>query len=168
MFGEIELSTFSVEAILDNYFVRGEIQPRGELLPYINDRNWGFIAFRNSELIPLAKESRIGSLHKDLLVINKHHLCAINVLDEEQVRNIRLHETDRSLIGYINQFAFQGKIHVHAEAPDEDMLDERQDYYALSEASIFPIFPVSVAPKQKIPLVIFRRDRIQVYHVSSG
>jgi hypothetical protein len=168
MFGQIELPTFLVEVILDDYLVRGEMQPRGELLTFINDRNWDFVAFRNCELLPLAQDSRVSSINKNLLVVNKHHLCAISVLDEEQARNIRLHETDRSLICYINQFAFQGKIHVHSEAPDEDMLDERQEYYALSEASIFPIRPVSTSPKQKAPLVIFKRGRIQLYHAKSG
>lgn len=168
MLGEIELSSFLVEVILDDYLVRGEIQPRGDLLTYINDRNWEFVAFRNCELIPISKDSRVSAINQDLVVINKHHLCAISVIDEEQVKEIRLHESDRSLICYINQFAFQGNVHVHAEAPDEDMLDERQEYYALTDASIFPIRPISASPKQKVPLLIFKRDRIQVYHVRSA
>jgi hypothetical protein len=168
MFGEIELSTYAIEVILDDYLVRGELQPRGEILTYINDRNWDFIAFRNCELLPLAKESRVGAINQDLLVINKKHLCAISILDKSQAESIRLQEGDRSLICYINQFAIQGIAHVHAEAPDEDMLDDMHDYYALSEASIFPIRPVSVSPKQKVPLLIIRRGRIQAYRVQSA
>ena len=165
MLGEIELASYPVEVILDDYLVRGEIQPRGDLLTYINDRNWEFVALRNCELFPIAKDSRVNAISQALIVVNKHHLCAMSVLDEAQVNEIRLHESDRSLICYINQFAFQGKVHVHSEAPDEDMLDERQEYYALSNASIFPIRPISAAPKQKVPLLIFKRDRIQAYHV---
>jgi hypothetical protein len=168
MFGEIELSTYQVEVILDDYLVRGELQPRGDILTYINDRNWTYVAFRNCELLPLANDSRVGAINQDLLVINKRHMCAISVLDEAQAKEVRLHEADRPLICYINQFAIQGKAHVHSEAPDEDLLDERQDYYALSEASIFPIRPISVAPTQKVPLLIFKRGRIQVYHVQSA
>ena len=167
MFGQIELSTYLVEVILNDYLVRGELQPRGEILTYINDRNWDFIAFRNCELLSLAIDSRVGAINQDQLVINKNHLCAISILDKNQTEKIRLQESARPLICYLNQFAIQGKAHVHSEAPDEDMLDERQDYYALSEASIFPIRPVSVSPKQKVPLLIIRRGRIQVYHVQS-
>ena len=167
MFGQIELSTFLVEVILEDFLVRGELQPRGDILTYINDRNWDFIAFRNCELLPLAKDSRVSAINQDLLVINKNHLCAISVLDKNQTENIRLQEGDRPFICYISQFAIQGKAHVHSESPDEDMLDERQDFYALTEASIFPIRPVSVSPKQKVPLLIIKRGRIQVYHVQS-
>lgn len=168
MFGEIELETYSVELILDDFLVRGRIQPRGEVLIYLNDRNWDFLPVRHCELLPLNKENRVGTVSREFLVINKKHLFGLSFVEQNEVEKIRIPQSNRPLVCYINQFAIQGKVHVPADAPAEDLLDEMHDYYALSEASIFPLQPLSVSPTLKVPLMMISRGRVQVYNVPAA
>ena len=56
MFAEIKLSSIGIEAITGDHLVRGDIQSRGDMLVYLNDRNWSFLPIHNGELFPLSSD----------------------------------------------------------------------------------------------------------------
>lgn len=167
MFGNIELTAFRVEAILDNYLIRGELRPRGHMLAFLNDRNWNYIAFQNCDLFPFAADSRVNNMKQRLLVINKRRLALIGLMDPEQAltTQLQLQAAGRAVVCYFNRFAVQGSIHVHSEAPDEDLLDEMHDFFALSDVSIYPIRRVPVPPTNKVSLTFFNRHLLEAYQV---
>jgi len=166
MFREIELPTFQAEALLENYLLRATIQPRGDFLTYLNDRGWPTISFQDVELLPLAKERRVGAIKQDLVTINKSHLCMLSLPDAEQTKDIQLQVTKRAVVFYFVNFAIQGQLHIRPDAPDEDLMDEMHDFFAVSEASVFPLWPVASTPISRVPLLFVNRPQIQAYHVS--
>lgn len=165
MFQDIELVTFRVEAVLQDFLLRAELQPRGDLLGYLNDRNWRFIPFRNGELHALAADRRVGAMSQELATVNKHRLTVLSVLDKEQAANIQLQITNRPAVFYFDLFAVQGKLHVPPDAPDEDLLDEMHDFFSVSDAVLFPIRPVALQPVKDVPVLFVNRGMIQTYHV---
>ena len=65
MFRQIELDSFQVELFLEDYLVKGNLQPRGDMLTYLNDRNWLHLPLRNAELFSLASDRRVASIKKE-------------------------------------------------------------------------------------------------------
>lgn len=165
MFQNIELPTFRVEAVTQDYLLRAELQPRGDLLGYLNDRSWQYIPFRNGELQSLAADRRVGVMPQDVTTVNKQRLSILSVLEIEQVANIHLQVTTRSSVCYFDHFAVQGKLHVPPDAPNEDLLDELHDFFPMSEAVLFPIRPVAIKPAKEVPLLFINRSMIQTYHI---
>jgi hypothetical protein len=164
MFREIELTTFQVEAILDAYVLRADMQPRGDLGVYINDRNWDFIPFQNAELLPLSVERRVEKVRRAQFVVNKHNLAVLSVLGEEQADQVQLLSATRAVVLYTSQFAVKGQLHVNTEAPQEDLLAELHDYHGLTKATVYPLREVATAPTASVPLLFVRRQLVQAYH----
>ena len=165
MFRQIELATLQVEAILQDYILKGELQPRGQLVSYLNDRNWTFLPFKNSVFNSLAADRRVGEIKQAASVVNKNRLAVLSILKEEEAAEIQLPLGERPVIFYIAHFAVQGSLHVRSDAPDEDILDDLHDFFPVTEATIFPVRPVAAAPARKVPLLLISRPLTQAYQV---
>lgn len=165
MFRDIELPTFRVEAVLQDYLLRADLQPRGDLLGYLNDRNWHFIPFRNGELHALAVDRRVGAMPQELATVNKNWIAVLSVLNKDQAANINLQIATRPAVFYFDHFAAQGQLHVPPDSPDEDLLDEMHDFFSVSDAVLFPIRPLAISPTKEVPVLFINRTMIQTYHV---
>lgn len=168
MFREIELATLQVEAILQDYMLRGELQPRGQLVAYLNDRNWTYLPVRNAALSALAADRRVGEIRQSSAVINKDRLAAMSILREDEAAQIQLPIGERPVVFYIAHFAIQGNLHVRSDAPDEDILDDLHDFFPVSKVTIFPVRPVATAPTRQVPLLLISRPLTQAYQVIRG
>lgn len=165
MFREIELATMQVEAILQDYLLRGELQPRGQLVSYLNDRNWTYLPVRNAVFSALAADRRVGEIKQPAAVINKDRLAALSIVREEEAAQVQLPTGERPVVFYVAHFAIQGNLHVRSDAPDEDILDDLHDYFPVSEATVFPVRPIATAPTRKVPLLMISRPLTQAYQV---
>jgi hypothetical protein len=168
VFRQIELATIQVEAILQDYTLRGELQPRGQLISYLNDRNWTFVPVKNAVFSALAADRRVGEIKQTAAVINKNQLAALSVLNEDEAAEVQLPIGTRPVIFYIAHFAVQGQMHVRSDAPDEDILDDLHDYFPITQAKIFPVRPVAAAPTRQVPLLLISRPLTQAYQVVKG
>jgi len=168
MFRQIELATLQVEAILQDYMMRGELQPRGQLVAYLNDHNWGFLPVKNAVFSALAADRRVGEIKQAAAVLNKSHLSALCLLDETDVTGVQLPSGTRPVIFYIGHFAVQGQLHVRPDAPDEDILDDLHDFFPVTQAAIFPVRPVAASPTRQVPLLMISRRLTQAYQVVKG
>jgi hypothetical protein len=165
MFRQIELASLQIEAILQDYLLRGELQPRGQLVSYLNDRNWTFLPVKKAVFSALAADRRVGEIKQAASVINKSRLAVLSVLDEEEVAGIQLPTGTRPVIFYVAHFAVQGQLHARPDAPNEDILDELHDYFPVTQATIFPVRPVAVMPTRQVPLLMISRPLTQAYQV---
>ena len=165
MFRDIELKTYKVEGILLDYVLRASLQPRGNLLSFMNDRNWEYIPFQDAELFPLAQDARVGGMRKEQISVNKQNLCLLSLLDPDATSDVRIPIAHRSIIFHLELFAVQGELHVTSDAPDEDLMDDLHDYFPVTAASIYPIRPISSPPKAQVPLLFISRPLIQAYQV---
>jgi hypothetical protein len=164
MFREIELETIQVEVILDDYVMQSDMQPRGDLGVYLNDRNWTFVPFQNAELLPLPMDRRVERVRRAQIVVNKQRMAVISVLREEQAEQIQLLSTTRPVVLYTSHFAVKGQLHVNTEAPQEDLLSEMHDFHGLTKVSVYPLREIATAPTASVPLLFIRRHLVQVYH----
>ncbi|MCI0399253.1 MAG: hypothetical protein L0332_31355 [Chloroflexi bacterium] len=167
MFGELQLTTYQVEALLPDYLFRGDLQPRGSFLTYLNDRTRPYLVFGAGEMFPLAADRQVGGMKQNTLVVSKQLLALLSVLDEAQARDAQLLASKRPVIFHVGAFAVQGQLHVNADARDDDLLDETRDFFAVSEASVFPLKALGASLTRRVPLVFLNRLQVQAYHVST-
>jgi hypothetical protein len=165
MFRQIELSTFRVEVVSQDYLLQADFQPRGDLQGYLNDRNWEFIPFKKSELSLLAADRRVKNMQQEKCSINKSMVVLLSLLEEAKVAEVHLQSSTRPIIIYTGSFAIQGNLHVPPDAPDEDLLDDLHDFFPVTAASIFPLRPVAALPTKEVPLLFINRKAIQSYNV---
>jgi hypothetical protein len=157
--------TLRVEAILQDYMLRCDLQPRGQLISFMNDRNWTYIPVKNAVFGALDADRRVGEIKQAAASINKNRLAALSLLNEEEASQIQLPMGERPVIFYVAHFAVQGTLHVRSDAPDEDMLDDMHDFFPVSAATIFPVRPVAAIPTRQVPLLLIGRPLVQAYQV---
>jgi hypothetical protein len=164
MFGELQLKTFQAEIILEDYLVRAKIQPRGSMLVFLNDKQWPFLPLAEAEIYPLAVERQVNSIKQPSIVINKKYLKIISLTNEEEAKGEQLLASKRPVAFYTGVFVIQGQLHVNQDARAQDLLDETKDFFAMSDASIYPIRKVLTPPTRHVPLLYLSRALVQVYH----
>jgi hypothetical protein len=168
MFGELQLKTFQVEVILGDYLVRAKFQPRGAMLVYLSDRQRPFLPFDDVEIYPLAVERQVNCVKQPNVIFNKSYLKLLSLPDEEDAKGEQILASKRPVAIYIGAFAIRGQLHVNEDARDQDLLDETKDFFAISEASIYPLRKVATPPTRHVPLLYISRVMVQGYHVVEG
>jgi hypothetical protein len=164
MFGQLQLKTIQVEVFLEDYMIRAKIQPRGAMLVFLNDKQWPFLPLSDAEIFPLAAERQVNSIKQPSVVINKKYLKFICLTDPEESKDEQLLASKRAVAFYTGAFVVQGQLHVNQDARDQDLLDETKEYFAMSEASVYPIRKVSTSPTRHVPLLYLSRPLVQAYH----
>jgi hypothetical protein len=138
------------------------------MLVYLNDRNWSFLPIHNGELFPLSSDRRFGAMKPSITVVNKCNLEILSVISEEDANSVRATYATRPVLFILSHFVVQGDLHISEDAPDEDMLDDMHDFFAVTRGSIFPIRSVASVPTEKVPLLFISRQAVQVYRVQEG
>lgn len=165
MFGELHLKTFQSEVVLEDYLIRAKFQPRGSMLVYLNDKQRPFLPFDDAEIYPLATERQVNCIKQSEIVLNKRYLKILSLTDEEEAKEEQLLASTRPVAFYTGVFVIQGKLHVNQDARDQDLLDETKDFFAMSEASIYPIRKVLTPPTRHVPMLFISRELVQIYHI---
>ncbi len=164
MFGELQLKTFQAEIVLEDYLIRAKIQPRGSMLVFLNDKQWPFLPLEDAEIYPLAVERQVNVIKQPSIVINNQYLKFISLTDEAEAKEEQLLASKRPVAFYTGVFVIQGQLHVNQDAKAQDLLDETKDYFAMSDASIYPIRKVLTPPTRRVPLLYLSRSLVQAYH----
>ena len=168
MFAEIQFTSIKIETILADFVIRGELRSRGDIVIFLNDRNYPTFSLYDCELFPLAADRKVEIIRQELVTIDKTKVTAISVLDKDALERAQLPVTSRKVIIYGGQFAFYGMFHVQADSPDEDIFDETRDFFGLTKGSVYPLVPVGTEPYASSPLILINRQTVQAYSVQNS
>jgi hypothetical protein len=164
MFKELTLQSYQAEALTADFIIRAGFKPRGAFLIYMNDRSRSFVPFDDVELFPLAPDRQVKGVKQGLMVVNKTLLQMMSIVNPEQAQSVQLLQAKRPAVFYTSHLAIQGQLHVNADARDDDLLDDTRDFFALTDATVYPLRAIAVAPTRQVPLLLINRLHIQSYH----
>lgn len=164
MFGDLELPTFTVEMITTRHWLRGEFQPRGDIIIYMNDRRHTFFRLDEAEMKPLTTAAQVRGFRQPMMSVSRRQLVAVSVLDDEIMEHVQLMQAKRPFIFYTEWFAIHGNLHINPDAPDEDVFDENHDFYAVSDASVFPIQAARQQPARRVKLLSLHKNAVHAHH----
>ncbi|HET6444180.1 MAG TPA: hypothetical protein VFI27_06315 [candidate division Zixibacteria bacterium] len=163
MFAEIQFTSVTVETVLADYIIRGLMHSRGEILNFLNDRNYPSFSLHDCEVHPLAVNRKVEMIRQDVVTIQKSKVVLVSVLDQGVGEKAQLTVSKRRVTFYCGQFAIHGQIHVPADAPDEDIIDETRDFFGMTEGSVYPLMPVGTEPYAGVPLILINRMTVEAY-----
>jgi hypothetical protein len=163
---ELQLPTYRVEMMLPDFWVRANFKPLGPMLSYVNDRTRSSMRFEETELMPLAPDKQVGCIKQPKITVDKKNLVLIALLDGVDSGSVQLLQSKRPVIFYTSHFAIQGRLHINADARDDDLLDDGRDYAALTDVTLFPLRQLgTTALTRKPSLVLINQQYVQTYHV---
>ena len=162
------MTTYRAEVLTAEYLLLGRFIPFGGAFAFLNDRTRRFAQFEDAEVIPLLADRHMGSIKREAMTVNMSLFVLLSFLDKEEIRDIQVMPSFRPVVFYMNQCAVQGKLHINADAKDTDMLDDTRDFFAVTDASIFPMRPMALQPTRQIPLCFVNMHYIYAYHRHTG
>lgn len=160
----IELPLFRVEVATPHFLMRGRFQPRGDILVFLNDPGNTFFRFDEVELLTFASEYRVPAIRQPTMSLNRRLITYVAVLEEDRAANIQALQTNRLAVFYTDWCAVRGFLHVNADTPDDDLLSEARDFYAISRAHVYPIRSMTNEPASQAPYVLIGRHAVTAYH----
>jgi hypothetical protein len=164
----LEINHLSVEMVTADFLARARLQPLGELPTFLNDRRRSFIRVDEVELSPMSCERQMQGVSRPSMSINKKQVAFVSLLKEEEAAEVLIMASGRNVVFYIGPFAVNGKLHINADAKDEDLLDDSRDFYAVSDVTVYPVESVAAPPQRKVPLLFVNRARVDGYHPLNG
>ena len=164
---EINLPVYKVEVGLSDFLIRAGFQPRGDFLIYLNDRAYSYLRFDEVSMKALSSDYHVSSVKQKTMSINRQSIFYLAVVIPEEADRLQVLQTKRPVIFYTNWCAIQGNLHVNTDSRDDDLLDQSRDFFAVSDATIFPIRSTIVAPASKAPYVLVNRHALTAYHADT-
>lgn len=161
----ITFQRINVDVSAGNFLVRGEIEPRGDLIVFMNDENNSSFAILNAQFMPDGPEYKVPTIKQASITVNQDHLAFIGVIKEEDAASIQFVQSSRTAVFYTNWFAIRGDLHVHGEVKEDELMEPTKAFYPVTNASIFPIRQTTHAPHRTYPLVAINRSEIISYHL---
>lgn len=161
---EFELPIYKVEIALQKFLIQADFQPRGDLFIFLNDQSYPYFRFDEVDLFTLSSEYQVATIKQPFMAINRRHITFVSILDEESAERLQVIMSKRPVVFYTDWYAIQGNLHVNPDSRDDDLLEQARDFFAVSNASIFPMRSINRAPTRKVPYVLINRHLISAYH----
>lgn len=162
---ELQLPILKIEAISNQFLYRGNLQPRGEFLTFLNDRRFLTYHFTEAAFYPLMDGYRVNTIKLEAINVKWTDLIYIALRDEADVERVQLMQASRPVTFYTRDLAIRGNFHVNPDAHENDLLDETRTFIGVSDAMIYPLRQLVAKPMQRVPLLALNWQRIESYHV---
>jgi hypothetical protein len=161
----LQFDPWRMEIITPNYLLRASLRPRGDLMIYLNNLTYHSFFFEDVEMLPFSPDYQFKGVKQPAMTINRVMMTCISILEPDKAAQIQVLQAKRPILFYTDWFAVRGDLHVNSEAPDENMFDDKFEFFILTDASIYPLRPMAVKPKAKVPALVFSRKTLVAYHV---
>jgi len=160
----LRFEKWKIEIAIPNFLVRAALQPRGDLMIFLNNLTYTSFNFSDVEFVPLGTDYQVKGVKQPMMNVTRSAIAFLSVLEPERAAQIQLLQAKRPMVFYTPWFAVRGDLHVNTEAPDESLLDDKFEFFMLTDATIYPLRPINTQPTHKVPAVAFNRYNILAYH----
>ncbi|MCZ7670989.1 MAG: hypothetical protein M5U34_29520 [Chloroflexi bacterium] len=162
---KLQFDYLNVELGIPSFLVKARFQPRGDLTVFINNLTYLSFYFEDVEMLPLSAQFQLKGFKQPAMTINRGAINFISLLDEADVKKMQILAAKRTIVCYTEWFAIRGDLHVNTEAPNENLFDDKYEFFILTDATIFPLQKMMVKPVQKVPALILNRKPLLGYHI---
>ena len=160
----IRFDYWNVELGIPNFLIKARFQPRGDMLIFLNNLTYLSFYFEEVEMLPLGTKYQFKGVKQPGMTINRGAVSFMSILDESDVEKMQLLAAKRAVVFYTEWFAIRGDFHVNTEAPDENLFDDKYEFFTLTNATIYPLRKITTKPTQEVPALLLNRTAILGYH----
>lgn len=161
---EIKLATYDVEVVMPHFLLKAKFKPRGDLLIYMNDQAVNYYGFAEVKMAPLGGDYQVRPFRQSIMTVNEKYLAFISMVDKEESEKLQLLRSKRPVVFYTDWFAVRGQLHVNEDARGDDLLDGPRNYFAVTDASVYPIRKAAAHPTRNVPLLLLNRNAVYAFH----
>lgn len=160
----LQFDYWNVELGIPSFLVKTRFQPRGDLLIFLNNQTYLSFYFEDVEMLPLGTKYQFKGMKQPGITINREAISFVSILDESDLEKMQFLAAKRTVVYYTEWFAIRGDIHVNTETPDENIFDEKYEFFPLTDVTIFPLRKIMNKPQLKVPALMINRTAILGYH----
>ncbi len=164
----LQFDYWNVELGIPSFLIKARFQPRGDLLVFVNNLTYLSFYFEDVEMLPLGTKYQFKGVKQPGMTINREAISFISILEESDVEKMQFLAAKRTIVCYTEWFAIRGDFHVNSEALDENLFDEKYQFFPLTDVTIFPLRKIMTKPVQKVPALLINRTAILGYHAHHG
>ena len=161
----IQFESWKVEIGIPNFLLRATFQPRGDLMLFLNNFTYTSYSFSNVELLPLATDYQIKGVKQPAMTIIRQAMTFVSILEPDKAAKIQLLQAKRPVVFYTDWFAVRGNLHVNSEAPDDNLFDDKFEFFILTDAKVYPLRPMNHKPTAQVPALAINRKTLLAYHL---
>ena len=160
----LQFEFWDVELGIPSFLVKARFQPRGDMLIFLNNLTYLSFYFEDVEMQPLGTKYQFNSMKQPGMTINREAISFMSILDGSKVEKMQFLAAKRTIVCYTEWFAIRGDLHVNTETPDENLFDEKYEFFPLTDVTIFPLRKMMNKPVLKVPVLLLNRTTILGYH----
>jgi len=160
----IQFDFWNVEVGIPSFLVKARFQPRGDMLLFLNNATYLSFYFEDVEMLPLGTKYQFKGIKQPGMTINREVISFMSILDKSDMERMQLLAAKRTMVFYTEWFAIRGDFHANSETPSENIFDEKNEYFPLTDAKVYPLRKMMNKPATEVPGLLLNRTAILSYH----
>jgi hypothetical protein len=96
----IRLENWKVEVAIPNLLIKATLQPRGDLMIFLNNLTYTSFTFNDVELVPLGTDYQVKGVKQPMMNVTRNAISFMSVLEPEKATQIQLLQSKRLMVFY--------------------------------------------------------------------
>ena len=160
----IRRRSYQVDVLSPHLRISGRIEPIGPWIDYLNSPDRHTLLVTAAHVCPLGDANGHG-FDQERVIINKHDVCLIVVLDEDARDGIQLMRNSQRAISHVGPYVCRSDFHMGAESNLTTFLDELHgDFFAATDADLYSSMTLPSPLPRHASLIIMNRAQMRLHH----
>jgi hypothetical protein len=167
-FPQAQLPRYPVQVLTTTYHIQGGLETIGPILDFVNDRERDAFVFLDATVKSLTP-GPMGQVTRPHISVPKPEVIAMYFDDATARSSIQmLRRVERSIM-YMPYLVCRGEFHLGTDTRWQDMVSLLPtDFFAFTNASVFPLSPLPGPFPQQAELVVLNRRHIKMLHLDQA
>jgi hypothetical protein len=165
--GGLSLNIFNVQSkiILDEFLLDAKIRSVGVIDDSLNNEDYDYVTVLEGIASPWRQANPLKPIGYAEGVLKIADIFLVYPVDPEMQTKIKLMPRSERAIVYIGHFAVQANLTMGMDTALTGVMEAvTKRFLAITDVSVFPMFPSNVAMPEKMPVALLNRDKVQHFH----
>ena len=163
----LQINDVQSKIMLDQFVIDGKIRSVGALDTSLNNEAYNYVTVIEAISTPWYQSNPIQFLDFEEGYLKILDILLVFPTEEKPQQRIQMMPHSEPIIFYLERFAVKANLSMGADmllSGVLDSLDKR--FLAITDVSVFPMFPARTALPQNMPVALLNRDKISHYHAT--
>ncbi len=168
--GGLSLNIVEIAAkiVLDEFLLDAKIKVVGALDDGLNNEDYNYVAVKDGLATPWRQVNPLKPIHYAEGFLKIEDVFLVYPVEPATQTKIKLMPRAERAIFYVGHFAIQANLTIGMEMSLSGVMDAlTKRFLAITEVSVFPMFPASAALPKTMPVALLNRAKVSHYHVSA-
>ena len=161
----LQISDVPAKVVMDQFVIDAKVKAIGAIDSSLNNEAYNYVTIVDVVSTPWYQSNPIQQIDFNEGFIKILDILLVYPLEKETQDRIQVMPHSMPIIFYLERFAVRANLSMGSEmllAGVLDSLDRR--FVALTNVSLFPMFPARTALPENIPVALLNRAKISHYH----